>query len=106
MRRVDCNKLEILPVVCVSAAGAVRCSTLRIAHCILHIAHCFKYLHCFVFICGRQASGRWIDGAIRETAINWELISVFGNGISVRSRVCAGQIIPAFSAVERMRKLL
>ena len=31
-----------------------------------------KYLHCFVFICGRQASGRWIDVAIPRLRINWE----------------------------------
>ena len=33
-----------------------------------------KYLHCFVFICGRQASGRWIDVAIPRLRINWEFL--------------------------------
>jgi len=71
------------------------------------VAHCDKYSHCVVFIAGPQASGRWIDGAIPRLRINWEFISVCRKlCISVRSSgVCAGQIIPGFSAVERMRKL-
>ena len=65
-------------------------------------------MHCFVFICGRQASGRWwIDCAIPRLRINFGIYVFVCRkcGISVRSRVCAGQIIPAFSAVKRMRKL-
>ena len=49
----------------------------------------------------------WIDCAIPRLRINFGIYVFVCRkcGISVRSRVCAGQIIPAFSAVKRMRKL-
>jgi hypothetical protein len=62
-------------------------------------------LHRFVFIDGRQASGRWIDVAIRRLRINWEFIFVCRKLVfPSAAESAAGHIIPGFSAVERMRK--
>ncbi len=76
-------------------------------HCIAG-GHCIA-LHCIALL--RQAV-RPVGGGLTVQSADFD--NKFGNlcisvcrkcGISVRSRVCAGQIIPAFSAVKRMRKL-